>query len=541
MSETLYRKYRPKNFANIVGQKHIVTTLSNSIKNNRISHAYLFTGPRGTGKTSIARLFAKAINCTERDNFSIADEVTCKAFSDGSAVDLIEIDAASHTGVDNIRELRETITLTPTSAPFKVYIIDEVHMLSTGAFNALLKTLEEPPAHAIFVLATTEIHKVPATIISRCQRYDFSHISISDIITKLKFILNSENIDFEEEALEMIAISSNGGLRDAESLLAQTLSFINSSLTKEAVSKVLGITSQEQVISFIEQITLNNTEQAIKIVNEVAIKGYNLEIFLTSILTSLRALLLYSLNPKENVEIYIKLLTSEKEILRNIAKNTESNKIIKAIEELEDAKIKITSSVIPQLPIEIAIVKILAANFKIDVITEPITTKIEKRVNKKDLPLKNKEIDKNLVTNFNTSEEMQNSPIQKTNIQIQQSTEKQITLDFIKNNWSKLIDCTKKDNISISSLLTQAYATKLEGNQLILAVRYQLHKDKLLENKNKLTIEKAFATIISVPIMIDVIVVSEEKFHSLSPSELLSRAADIMGGTHIIPDNDESN
>ena len=214
MSETLYRKYRPKKFSDVLGQEHVVTTLSNAITTNRIAHAYLFTGSRGTGKTSTARLFAHAINTMKRDGFAAPKKDVGEKFLAGTALDLVEIDAASHTGVDNIRELRDTVALAPSEAPYKVYIIDEVHMLSTGAFNALLKTLEEPPAHAVFILATTEIHKVPETIISRCQRFDFARVSIKDISKKIAQIAKAEKVKIDPEAVEMIAVHARGGMRE---------------------------------------------------------------------------------------------------------------------------------------------------------------------------------------------------------------------------------------------------------------------------------------------------------------------------------------
>lgn len=540
MSKTLYRKYRPTKFEDIVGQNHIVTTLSNSIKTNRLSHAYLFTGPRGTGKTSIARLFAKAINCTERNNFSTADSITCLEFINGNAVDLIEIDAASNTGVDNIRELRETISLTPTSAPFKIYIIDEVHMLSTGAFNALLKTLEEPPAHAIFILATTEAHKVPETVISRCQRYDFSRISISDIITKLTYILNKENISFEEEALEMIAISSNGGMRDAESLLAQVISFINKNLTKDDVMKVLGITSQKQIISLISSIIKNDTCLAIEIINKITNDGYNLEIFISSTITALRAILFYTLSPTKEMESYIMLLNSEKEKLKTLAKNINSKKVIRIIEELEKAKIKTSNSVIPQLSLEIAIVNIINQTLIPTSRAESIPITNKSLVNTPETLEKIYKTNKYLNVNQQNKILTDSIKSKKLTKKIKQTYQNVISLKEIKSNWSKIVDYIKETNMSLSSLLIQTHPMQLDGNKLTLAVRYQLHKDKLLENKNKLTIEKTFDIIISSPISIEVKIVSEQDFHTLSPSELLSKVSDIIGGGQIIKNNTDS-
>ncbi|MFZ3031778.1 MAG: DNA polymerase III subunit gamma/tau, partial [Candidatus Moraniibacteriota bacterium] len=225
MSSTFYRKYRPQKFSEVIGQKHIVTTLTSALKLGRVAQAYLFTGPRGTGKTTLARLFAKAINCSNRKGSEACGKCPhCLLVEEGRSFDIIEIDAASHTGVDNMRELRETVTLPPSLGSHKVYVIDEVHMLSIGAFNALLKSLEEPPAHVVFILATTALHKVPDTIVSRCQRFDLTRFPISGIVEKLSFIAKEEKFKITKEALEIIAFSAEGGMRDAESLLMQIVS-----------------------------------------------------------------------------------------------------------------------------------------------------------------------------------------------------------------------------------------------------------------------------------------------------------------------------
>ena len=254
MSTTLYRKYRPATFSEVIGQKHVVRTLQNAIKSDRIGQAYLFAGPRGTGKTSVARIFARTINCADlvgeeraatkssiRRSDAKADQSnknepclkcdSCKTILDGRALDIIEIDAASHTGVDNIRELRETVKLPPSALKYKVYIIDEVHMLSGGAFNALLKTLEEPPAHVIFILATTEVHKIPETILSRVQRFDFTRLTIEEIIKRLEEIAKLEKVKVDREALEIIATYSEGGMRNAESVLGQVIALEDKKIT----------------------------------------------------------------------------------------------------------------------------------------------------------------------------------------------------------------------------------------------------------------------------------------------------------------------
>ncbi len=257
---SIYSKYRPQLFSEIVGQSHIVRTLSNAIKNNRISHAYLFTGPRGTGKTTLARLFAKTINCQNKQKQKVKEAVlveaclkcpNCQTIHQKKAFDIIEIDAASYTGVDNIRQIRETVPLPPSQLQYKVYIIDEVHMLSSGAFNALLKTLEEPPQHAIFILATTEIHKVPETIVSRCQRFDFSSLTQEQIIGRLEEIAQKEGVAIEKAALETIAAEAEGGMRDAESLLGQIISLEDKKITAKEVDSILGTSPRKKSIDFL--------------------------------------------------------------------------------------------------------------------------------------------------------------------------------------------------------------------------------------------------------------------------------------------------
>lgn len=274
MYQALYRKYRPSAFSELIGQNHIKQTLLNALKSNKFTHAYMLTGPRGTGKTSIGKLFAKAINCEQLVNGEPCNECNqCKQIMNNSHPDILEIDAASNNGVEQIRDIREQVTYAPSVGKYKVYIIDEVHMLSIGAFNALLKTLEEPPKNVVFILATTDIHKVPVTIISRCQRFDFRRIGQKDLIERMKFVASNEELQIEEEALQLISMLAQGGMRDALSLLDQTVAFASGEITKNDVSEVVGRISIEKIEMCVQYLLMRNTTEILSLVNEVILNG----------------------------------------------------------------------------------------------------------------------------------------------------------------------------------------------------------------------------------------------------------------------------
>ena len=290
----LYRKFRPQEFGDVRGQDAVVTTLKNQIEADRIGHAYLFCGTRGTGKTSIAKIFAKAVNCEHPKEGSPCGEcASCKAVAAGTSMNVIEIDAASNNGVESIRQIREEVAYRPTEGKFKVYIIDEVHMLSIGAFNALLKTLEEPPSYVIFILATTEVHKIPVTILSRCQRYDFKRISVDTICGRLEELLEKEGIEAEEKAIRYIARSADGAMRDALSLLDQCIAFyLGKSLTYEKVLEVLGAVDTEVFSSLLRSILKEDVQDAMKRVEDLVAQGRELGQFITDFTWYLRNLLL---------------------------------------------------------------------------------------------------------------------------------------------------------------------------------------------------------------------------------------------------------
>ena len=314
----LYRKFRPDNFDDVKGQDHIVTTLTNQIKANRIGHAYLFCGTRGTGKTTVAKILAKAVNCEHPVNGSPCNECAmCKAIQAGTAMNVIEIDAASNNGVDNIREIREEVAYRPTEGKYKVYIIDEVHMLSTGAFNALLKTLEEPPSYVIFILATTEAHKIPITILSRCQRYDFHRISIDTIAARLSELLTAEGVEAEEKAVRYVAKKGDGSMRDALSLLDQCISFyLGQVLTYDKVLDVLGAVDTEVFSRLLRKVLSGDVTGSIHVLEDLITGGRELGQFVSDFTWYMRNLLLVktSENPEEAIDVSsenLKLLKEE--------------------------------------------------------------------------------------------------------------------------------------------------------------------------------------------------------------------------------------
>ena len=313
----LYRKFRPQDFEDVKGQEHIVTTLKNQIKADRIGHAYLFCGTRGTGKTTIAKILARAVNCEHPVDGSPCNTCkTCRAIMEGTSMNVIEIDAASNNGVDNIREIREEVAYRPPEGRYKVYIIDEVHMLSTGAFNALLKTLEEPPSYVIFILATTEAHKIPITILSRCQRYDFRRITVDTIADRLTELMNKEGNDVEEKAIRYIAKAADGSMRDALSLLDQCIAFyLGEKLTYEKVLENLGAVDTDIFSGLLRKILRQDTAGAVKTLEEIILQGKEMGQFVTDFIWYLRNLLLIgsSEHPEDAVDVSAENLEKMKE------------------------------------------------------------------------------------------------------------------------------------------------------------------------------------------------------------------------------------
>lgn len=364
MNLVLYRKYRPQTFSEIIGQEHIVRTLTNAISSDMISHAYLFSGPRGSGKTSIARLLAKAVNCENLQGFEPCNKCSsCLETMEGRSMDLIEIDAASHRGIDEIRELIDGIRFAPVKSKSKVFIIDECHQLSKEAANALLKTLEEPPSHAIFVLATTEIHKMISTIISRCQRFDFRKLTLPEIIKRLEIISKKEKAKIERAALELIALNSGGSLRDGESLLDQALTFSGTlgregEIKAEDIKDLLGLVEINLVSQFTDFITEKKAAEAINFLNELIERGSDLQEFAKTLINYLRQGLILKITGAEERNPIISGLTKEEfQKLEKQAANFKENELRNILNLFLEAENKMRFSPIPQLPLELAIIE----------------------------------------------------------------------------------------------------------------------------------------------------------------------------------------
>ncbi|MBQ7448095.1 MAG: DNA polymerase III subunit gamma/tau [Eubacterium sp.] len=354
----LYRKYRPSEFTDVKGQDHIVTTLTNQIKAGRIGHAYLFCGTRGTGKTTVAKIFARAVNCDNPQNGNPCGECeVCRRISSGASLNVIEIDAASNNGVDDVRQIREEVTYPPTEGKYKVYIIDEVHMLSTGAFNALLKTLEEPPSYVIFILATTEAHKIPVTILSRCQRYDFHRITADTIAARLTELMKTEGTQVEEKAIRYIAKAADGSMRDALSLLDQCISFyLGQSLTYENVLEVLGAADTTVFSQLLEAVLTDDVARAMSVIDELVRQGRELSQFVTDFIGFLRSLLL--LKSSDQIEDILDTTEENLSLLKEMAKSISDEGLMRYIRVFSDLLNDMRYAAQKRILLEIAVIRL---------------------------------------------------------------------------------------------------------------------------------------------------------------------------------------
>lgn len=473
---TLYRKYRPQKFADFFGQEHLVKTITNEIAAGKIAHAYLFSGPRGTGKTTLARLFAKAINCPERKEgkFEPCDQcASCQEISNSRHLDVIEMDAASHTGVDNVREnIIDNAQFRPSKSPYKIFIIDEAHMLSTPAFNALLKTLEEPPAHVIFILATTEAGDIPATIVSRCQRFNFKKIPAEMVLEKLNMIIKEEGVKVDEEVLKRVAAKSDGCLRDAESLLGQLLTLDLKKISLEDIETYLPSANLEPVLGWLENTALGQTGEALKIIGRLFEEGGNLEQYAADLIDLLRALMIYKIQKEWRLD---DLSGENKERLKKLAGQISDEQIVRLLEAAMKRRQEIRQAPVPQLPLELLTVEAAGLfgekNDKPNRPEPPPAAPMEEAKPKEKKKLAEPESAKKI------EDQPAEEPISK------------LSLDDIRTRWDEVIEKISASLPSLTFVLRTSHLKNLSGRRLTLALPYSLHRDKIEEKKNKSAIE----------------------------------------------------
>ncbi len=476
MSKAIYRTYRPSTFKEVSGQEHVVRTIQNQHASESLAHAYLFTGPRGVGKTTTARLIAKLVNCEKPEGNEPCNSCgPCEQVNAGQALDVYEIDAASHTGVDNVREtIIDSVRFAPNQLKRKVYIIDEVHMLSTSAFNALLKTLEEPPAHAMFILATTEIHKVPETIISRCQRFDFKRIPQGELIERMEKILKEEKVKVATDVLEEIARHSGGCARDAESLLGQVLALGEKNIGMEEASLVLPATQKVLIEEFVSALTDREAKKAIELLNTYLEQGVDLRHFVQDVIRYLRDQLLEDIS----------------------AGNVQSaGALQETIVALLEAQRSIRGEHIPQLPIELAIVRLCGAAVK------PVVTQQVKEVVSPPTPTATtppppapapapepkpepKDVDKPAPADF---EKQEVASVRSDETVF--DTVPVISLDDVKNKWPQVYDQIKSCNASLPLMMKECEVSGIDGERLELGFEYDLYVQTVNQEKNRTMIE----------------------------------------------------
>lgn len=473
MSEiSLYRKYRPQTFGHLVGQDHVRVTLMNAVRTDKLSHAYLFTGPRGTGKTSTARLFAKAINCESRGETGEPCEKCdiCIDITSGRLIDVVEIDAASHTGVDDVRELIDKLHFAPTRAKNKVYIVDEVHMLSKGAFNAFLKTLEEPPTNVYFVLATTEAHKVPETIISRCQRFDFKRIDTKTVMARLAYIAQSENITVEEEALEMIARHVDGGLRDAIGLFEQLI--VDGKLMAAHVRTILGVAGSSAVEKFYGLLMSKDSVETLRFIQELYGEGVDFGQFTKELLEKMRLEMLRAIDTK---------------------KVDEARECVRMIECFQKAFDQLRNSLIVQLPLEMAVVRFLHGEAVVTpVVVAAVPATPMARV-----------VAAPVVEQKISSYKMPASP---QPVAIESAPEKvmsgkTITQDELTKNWPRVIERIKTPKLRIS--LKDVKHFSVEGFVITLSFTAKFHQDTVMDNTIRSELERLVEEVFGTSVRIE--------------------------------------
>lgn len=522
-AQALYRKWRPQTFDAVVGQEHVVRTLRNALISGRVHHAYLFAGPRGTGKTTTARLLAKAVNCLAPEEQRPCNECgICVAINEGRLLDLIEIDAASNTGVDDVRELRERVGFRPNEARYKVYVIDEVHMLSNAAFNALLKTLEEPPEHAIFVLATTEPHKILSTVLSRCQRFDFHRISLSEIVDRLAWMAEQEGIETERQALELIARQATGSMRDAESLLDQLASYDVGGITVEEVRAALGIGADETVMQITQAMADGDMAGGLGAINVAVDEGTDPRQFARQMVEHLRALLLLGLGSGIVPPHVPKALLP---MLREQAHAFSRRELARSVRLFNEASREARGGWQPQLPLEMAFVEaLLRSDITRDAGNTGDSTSGKDRVTRgeargsgrggSDDGEEEREASSSTVTSTQTgaedraaadtedvvvSEQRGASNVARDaagTYEVARTGDGPLSVEDVRARWSRFLDALRPEDLSLEALMRSCEPVEVESDAVVLSFAHGFHRSKVEDEKKRRIVEDTLSAVL---------------------------------------------
>ncbi|QHE50600.1 DNA polymerase III subunit gamma/tau [Pontibacillus sp. HMF3514] len=490
--QALYRVWRPRNFSDVVGQSHITRTLQNAIVQEKFSHAYLFSGPRGTGKTSAAKIFSKAVNCERGPAKEPCNECSaCVGIQDGSVSDVIEIDAASNNGVEQIRDIRDKVKYAPSAVQYKVYIVDEVHMLSIGAFNALLKTLEEPPKHVIFILATTEPHKIPLTIISRCQRFDFKRISQRSMVERMEYIAQEESIPVSKDALEAVALSAEGGMRDSLSLLDQAISYSEEQVTIEDVLAVTGSVSQQKLAGVVQALQQNEVKEALQFVDSLIQEGKDPGRFIFDLIYYLRDLLLFQSAP--GLEGILERAIPD-DAFKQLSSELQPNWIQQTISTLNQCQQEMKWTTSPKVFIEIAMLNICdiqsaPANSQVAIEPESVQ-KLQKKVDELEKKLSNIQ---QAPANATQSQPEQKRPQQRTRRNQYKVPYERIRhvlneaskqdLKAVQTQWASFMESLKQNSPPAHARLMNSKPRAASDHAIVLSFKYEIHCSLALENQ----------------------------------------------------------
>jgi DNA polymerase III subunit gamma/tau len=536
----LYHTHRPQDFSSIIGQEHIIETIKNQITNDKLAHAYLFSGPRGVGKTTTARVLAKAINCPkEKGSFEPDnDSQDAKEINESRSIDVIEIDAASNTGVDNVRtNIIENAQFKPTKLPYKVFIIDEVHMLSTSAFNALLKIMEEPPSHVLFILATTEPHKIPDTIISRCQRFDFKRIAHKTLIAHLTKIAKEEDVEVEKDVLGRIAFKSDGCARDAVSLLEQVMATGEKKITAEVASYILPVSRQEHVTSFISALISNNATESISALHK---DNDNLDYtyFAEQAVQTLRQILLLTANAESAQTA--DLDAEAKKQLQDLSKSITQSELVALIDILMKRKLQIKTAPLPQLPLELAAIEWCSGGIHHGKPQQVQKQEVQASVKTSSSVPKPAPVVVESVAESPSPQKPEQAAEEIVQVPEETQVETEapepienngpITKEAVENIWSSFVSSLEKDTPSLVFIIKMAKIESVKGNTVTLSLEYSFHKDKILENTCKTKIQDELTKQLGTKVLLEAIVADKKEKASEENNSELNELASLVGG-----------